>query len=63
MTKRKLPPKTPRQLADEHWDLLEGVILTEMRLTMRLFIDGFIHGYKHGKEEHGKRIRTKSTKK
>lgn len=48
MTKRKVQAKTPQQLADEHWDWIEGIILTQMRLTMRLFKDGFIHGYKHG---------------
>lgn len=56
------PVKTPKQLADEHWDFLEGLILTEMRLTMKLFIDGFVHGYKHGMEgKHG--VRTRPTKK
>ena len=45
------PLKTPEQLAKEHWDWIEGVILTEMRLTMKLFVDGFVHGYKHGKED------------
>ena len=45
------PLKTPEQLAKEHWDWIEGVILTEMRLTMRLFMDGFVHGHRHGKED------------
>ena len=43
--------KTPEQLADEHWSRLEGIMLEEMRMRMRLFRDAFIHGYKHGKED------------
>ncbi len=59
MTKTKL--KTPQQLADEHWDWLEGVLLTQMRLTMKLFKDGMIHGYKHGRDD--ERIRTRPIQK
>lgn len=44
------PKKTPRQLAEEHWMWMEGILLEEMRMKMRLYIEGFIHGYKHGKE-------------
>ena len=44
------PQKTPRQLAEEHWDQLEPILFTQMKLTMRLFIDGFIEGHNHGKE-------------
>lgn len=51
MTPRKPSKKTPSQLADGHWDFIEGIILEEFRLTMRLFKEGFIHGYKHGKED------------
>ncbi|KKN75194.1 hypothetical protein LCGC14_0383530 [marine sediment metagenome] len=47
----KLPKKTPRQLAEEHWMWIEGMLLEEMRMKMKLFQEGFIHGYKHGKEE------------
>ena len=50
------PNKTPEQLANEHWNWLEGIMLEEMRMKMRLFKDAFIHGYKHGKEDrHGVR--------
>lgn len=60
MTKPKSPAKTPQQLALEHWDWLEPLILIQMKLTMRLFQDGFVHGYKHGREDtkHGVRTRT-----
>lgn len=51
MTKPKPLLKTPLQLADEHWDWLEGVLFTQMKLTMRLFKDGFVHGYKHGRDD------------
>ena len=51
MTKRKSRPKTPEQLADEHWMWIEGVVLECMRLTMKLSKDFMIHGYKHGKED------------
>lgn len=61
MTKHK--QKTQEQLAQEHWNFLEGLILTEMRLTMKLFLDGFCHGYKHGKENILEGIRTKPKKK
>ena len=45
------PQKTPRQLAEEHWDELEPVIFTQMKLTMRLVIDGYAKGYSRGKED------------
>ena len=57
------PQKTPRQLAEEHWMFLEGILLTQMKLTMKLFVDGMIHGYKHGREDATKGIRTRPTKK
>lgn len=50
MTPRKPVKKTPPQLAEEHWDFIEGVLLEQLRMTMRLFKEGFIHGYKHGKK-------------
>ena len=46
-----LPRKTPRQLAEEHWDWLEPILLKQLELTRRLFIDAMIHGHKHGKED------------
>ena len=48
MTKPK--QKQARELAEEHWNYLETVILQQLQVTRKLFIDGFIHGYKHGKE-------------
>ena len=56
-----VPNKTPEQLANEHWDWLEGILLESMRMHMRLFKDAFIHGYKHGKED--KHVRTRPTTK
>ena len=56
------PLKPARQQALEHWAWIEVLILTQMKLTMQLFIDGYIHGHKHGKEEkHG--VRRKPAKK
>ncbi len=55
------PKKTPRQLAEEHWMWLEGIMLESMRMHKRLFEDAFIHGYKHGKGDNG--VRTKPSKK
>ena len=64
MTPRKPPPKTPSQLADEHWDWIEGIIFTQMKLAMKLFKDGLVHGYKHrDKEIKDARVRPKPTKK
>lgn len=43
------PKKTPRQLAEEHWDWIEQVLRNRQNETRHMFIEGFIHGYKHGK--------------
>ena len=56
------PNKSPIQLAEEHWGELEPVIFTQMKLTMRLVIDGYIKGYNRGKESQSG-VRPKSTKK
>ena len=45
------PNKTPMQLADEHWNYLEYILLEEMRMKMLLYKTAFIHGHKHGKED------------
>ncbi len=50
MTPKKPIPKTPIQLASEHWEFIETMVFTQMKLTMLLFREGFIHGYRHGKE-------------
>lgn len=47
MTKHK---RTAKELAEEHWNWLEELLLVQRRMERRLFIDSFIHGYKHGKE-------------
>ena len=44
------PNKTPEQLAEEHWNWLEGILLEEMRMKMKLYKDAFVHGYKHGQD-------------
>jgi len=51
MTKPKQAPKTPQQLANEHWEWIEGLVFTQMKLTMKLFMDGFVHGYEHRDKE------------
>ncbi len=50
MTKKKEEPKTPKQLADEHWAWLEEILLEEMRMKMVLFKGAIIHGIKHGEQ-------------
>ena len=57
MTPRKPPPKTPKQLAEEHWAELEPVLFTQMKLTMRLTIDAYIKGYNRRKEDELDRVR------
>ena len=44
------PKKTPEQMANEHWSYQELLILTCLKLTMRVALDNFMHGFKHGKE-------------
>ena len=60
MTKRKEQPKTPKQLADEHWDWQEGILLEEMRMKMMLFKGAFEHGFKHGKERKDGKVQKRS---
>ena len=56
--------KDPKQLADEHWDWLETIILESMRMEMLLFKSAMVHGYKHGVEDtKNEGIRTKSREK
>ncbi len=38
-------------LAEEHWDYTEQIILHQLELTHRLYVEAMIHGYKHGKED------------
>ena len=61
MTVKKM---TPQELADQHWNWLEGILLESMRMQMKLYKDGFIHGHKHGYEE-GKKdgVRTNTSTK
>ena len=59
MTKPKLPPKSPQQLADEHWPFIESVIFTVMKVAVLLFKAGMVHGYKHGKEDTLNGLRTR----
>ncbi len=44
------PSKTPRQIAEEHWEWIESLLFQQRLMEKKLFIDAFIHGYKHGKE-------------
>ena len=50
------PNKTPRQLAEEHWDWLQSILGKQREMEKKLFIDSFIHGVEHG-------IRTRISKK
>lgn len=40
-----------RKLAEEHWNWLEPILMLQLQLTRRLFIDAFIHGAKHASKE------------
>ncbi len=40
-----------RHLAEEHWEYTEQIILHQLELTHRLYVEAMIHGYKHGKED------------
>jgi len=44
-------PKTAQQLAEEHWNFVEGILLESMRTTMLLAKEFMIHGYKHGQDD------------
>ncbi len=48
-----------RKKAEEHWDYIESILLEEMRMKRKLFIDGFIHGCKHGSDETRKECQPK----
>lgn len=57
------PKKTPQQLADEHWNFVEGILLEAMRMTMRVSKEMFIHGHKHGRRDRDSGVRTRPRKK
>ena len=40
--------KEARELAESHWAWLEQILLLEMEMKHRLFVDAMEHGYKHG---------------
>ena len=47
--------KTPEELADEHWEWLNGLLesmgnFRELRALQYVYKTSFIHGYKHGEE-------------
>ena len=46
-----------RELAENHWDWLESVLLQQMQVTKKLFIDGFIHGFGHESKKKERRIK------
>ena len=39
------------ELASEHWAWLESILIKELEMKRKLFIDGFIHGYGHRQKE------------
>lgn len=47
--------KTPEELASEHWDWLQTVILQQVGFAGKMYRDAFVHGYKHGKEDSDKK--------
>jgi len=42
--------KEAQELAAAHWAWLEQILLLEMEMKQRLFIDAFLHGLGHGFE-------------
>lgn len=43
-------PKTPEQLAEEHWTWLESLLVLIFAVIRYLYKTAFIHGMKHGEE-------------
>ena len=44
------PEKTIEELSREHWEWLESILLEELRMKKKLFLDAFVHGAKHERE-------------
>jgi len=42
---------TDKELAEAHWKWLESILLQQLKVQRKLFVDAFIHGMKHGKEK------------
>lgn len=49
------PKKTPKQMAEEHWDWLESILELQHRnymvLLRKVAMDEFVHGFKHGRKK------------
>ncbi len=37
------------KMVEAHWAYTEEIILHQLKLTQRLYIEAMLHGYKHGK--------------
>jgi len=44
------PKKTPRQVAEEHWEYTEHILVKMVGMMHYFYIEAMIHGYKHGKD-------------
>lgn len=40
-----------RQKAEEHWDWIERLLMQQLQVTRKLFIDSWIHSHKHAMED------------
>ncbi len=36
-----------RELAKEHWEWLESILVQQLEIQHKLFVDAFVHGAKH----------------
>jgi len=42
--------KSPRQIAEEHWEYTEKIILCMLELAKTCYIEAMVHGIKHREE-------------
>ena len=45
--------KEARELAESHWEWLEKILLQQLEVQHKLFVDAMIHGIKHGQTSLG----------
>ncbi len=43
--------KKVEELADKHWEFVEGLIMILIKMGKYLFKKAIIHGYKHGQKD------------
>ena len=45
--------KEAMELAEAHWEWLKGILLQQLEVQHKLFVDAMIHGIKHGQKALG----------